>query len=526
MSHKITNNNISDRVALLILDGWGLGKDRIGDAIAQANTPFFDSLMRDYPHSELVTYGEQVGLPEGQMGNSEVGHLNIGAGRVVYQDLARINKAAKTKELGENPQLLAAIAEAQRGNKAIHLMGLLSDGGVHSHIEHVLALCRLLYNKVKNVFIHAFTDGRDTDPHSGIGYVEQLQNACKFMPNVQLATIIGRYYAMDRDKRWERIQLAYDLLLHGKGTPTDAPIAALKAAYKEGITDEFMPALVCKIEGNMQGNMQGENQNKNATIADGDVVLCFNFRTDRCRQITEALTQNAIAGTNMQPLKLHYFTMARYDEKFENIGVLFEKDDLSQTLGEVLEAAGKTQLRIAETEKYPHVTFFFSGGREQPFIGEQRIIVPSAKVATYDLQPEMSAYGITAAVLAQVENDAPDFIALNYANADMVGHTGIFSAAMQAAEVVDKCLNALVPALLAKNYAVIVIADHGNSDYMRNPDGSPNTAHSMNPVPCILATNPAQTTQLKDGKLADLAPTILKLLGIAAPKVMDGEPLF
>jgi 2,3-bisphosphoglycerate-independent phosphoglycerate mutase len=520
-----------ERAALLILDGWGLGKDRTGDAIAQANTPFFDSLMRDYPHSQLITYGEEVGLPEGQMGNSEVGHLNIGAGRVVYQELARINKAAKTTELGENVQLLAAIAEAQRANKPIHLMGLLSDGGVHSHIEHLLALCRLLHTKVKNVYIHAFTDGRDTDPHSAVGYVEQLQNACKAMPNVQLATIIGRYYAMDRDKRWERIQLAYDLLTAGKGVETNAPVAALKAAYKEGITDEFMPALVCKTA--------NEERNKSATISDttigdttigdGDVVLCFNFRTDRCRQITEALSQRAIADTTMQPLKLHYFTMARYDEKFTNIGVLFEKDDLSQTLGEVLAAAGKTQLRIAETEKYPHVTFFFSGGREQPFEGEHRIIVPSPKVATYDLQPEMSAYGITAAVLEQVETVSPDFIALNYANADMVGHTGIFAAAMQAAEAVDNCLSQLVPVLLAKNYAVIVIADHGNSDYMRNPDGSPNTAHSMNPVPCILATNPAQNIQIntiKDGKLADLAPTILKLLGIAAPKAMDGEPLF
>ena len=524
------------RAALLILDGWGLGKDRAGDAIAQANTPFFDSLMRDYPHSELITYGEDVGLPEGQMGNSEVGHLNIGAGRVVYQELARINKAAKTAELGENAQLLAAIAAAQRADKPIHLMGLLSDGGVHSHIEHLLALCRLLHTKVKNVFIHAFTDGRDTDPHSAVGYVEQLQNACKAMPNVQLATIIGRYYAMDRDKRWERIQLAYDLLTAGKGIETNAPVAALKAAYKEGISDEFMPALVCKTA--------DEERDKGAaisdtTIGDGDVVLCFNFRTDRCRQITEALTQRAIEGTTMQPLKLHYFTMARYDEKFTNIGVLFEKDDLSQTLGEVLAAAGKTQLRIAETEKYPHVTFFFSGGREQAFEGERRIIVPSPKVATYDLQPEMSAYGITAAVLEQVETVSPDFIspdfispdfiALNYANADMVGHTGIFAAAMQAAEAVDKCLSQLVPALLAKDYAVIVIADHGNSDYMRNPDGSPNTAHSMNPVPCILATRPAQNTKInkiKDGKLADLAPTILKLLGIAAPEVMDGEPLF
>jgi 2,3-bisphosphoglycerate-independent phosphoglycerate mutase len=505
-----------ERAALLILDGWGLGKIAEADAIAQAETPFFDGLMAQYPHSQLITHGEAVGLPEGQMGNSEVGHLNIGAGRVVYQELARINKAARTSELAENALLLEAIDKAQKSGRGIHLMGLVSDGGVHSHISHLLALCDILQDKVSEVYIHAFTDGRDTDPKSGVDFLSQVLAHIEKYKNVHLASIVGRYYAMDRDKRWERVKLAYDLLTSGVGEATAAPLALMQSYYDKGITDEFMPAIVC----------QNANTGQHiATIEGNDVLICFNFRTDRCRQISQALTQTDFADFGMKALPLQYYTMARYDETFKNIGVLFEKADLSQTLGEVLAAAQKTQVRIAETEKYPHVTFFFSGGREQAFEGETRLIVPSAKVATYDLQPEMSAREITAAISKEVADNTPDFICLNYANADMVGHTGVFAAAMRAAQTVDNCLAVLVPQLLTKDYAVIIIADHGNSDYMRNPDGSPNTAHSTNPVPCILATRQRLDISLKNGKLADIAPTILALLGLEAPAIMDGEKL-
>lgn len=498
-----------DKTALLILDGWGHGPNPKVSAIAQAKTPFIDSLYQNYPNSELVTYGEQVGLPEGQMGNSEVGHLNIGAGRIVYQELVRINKAAKDHSLHENNTLVEALKYAKENNKAVHLMGLLSDGGVHSHINHLKALCDATQeHQLSNVYIHAFMDGRDTAPNGGIGYIKELQQHLQDMP-VQIASIIGRYYAMDRDKRWERIQLAYDLLLHNKGAYFSDPIKALEASYAAGKSDEFIQPITCH----------------DATIQEGDVVICFNFRTDRCRQITMALTQQDFPDFSMKTLPLHYVTMTRYDDTFQGVKVLFEKENLTNTLGEVLAKANKTQVRIAETEKYPHVTFFFSGGREAPFEQEKRLIVASPKVATYDLQPEMSAHGITDSILAEVESNQPNFICLNYANADMVGHTGVFEAAVKAAETVDTCVKRLVKNLLQHDYAIIIIADHGNSDYMINDDGSPHTAHTTNPVPCFFVANEINNIQLQDGKLADIAPTILQLMALQASEEMNGTPL-
>lgn len=499
-----------DKTALLILDGWGIGPDPKVSAIAQAHTPFMDSLFLQYPHSELVTYGEQVGLPEGQMGNSEVGHLNIGAGRIVYQELVRINLAAKDHSLHKNPVLLEAFAYAKKENKAVHFMGLLSDGGVHSHIQHLKALCDATQEQgLSKVFIHAFMDGRDTAPNGGLAYMKDLMAHIQGSP-VQVASVIGRYYAMDRDKRWERIKLAYDLLVEAKGVSFKNPVEAIQASYNQGITDEFILPISCNSEGILQ---------------EGDVVLCFNFRTDRCRQITTALTQENFPEQGMKTLKLHYNTMTRYDDSFLGVNVLFEKDNLQNTLGEVLSNAGKTQVRIAETEKYPHVTFFFSGGREAEFEGETRLIVNSPKVATYDLQPEMSAREITDTIIAEVEHNLPNFICLNYANADMVGHTGVFAAAIKAAETVDNCLERLVKTLLEKDYGIIIIADHGNSDYMINPDGSPNTAHTTNPVPCIFVANDTKGIQLNNGKLADVATTILKLMQIAPSAEMTGDNL-
>ncbi len=503
-----------ERTALLILDGWGIGTDPKADAIAAANTPFFDKIQAQYPHSQLTTHGLEVGLPEGQMGNSEVGHLNIGAGRVVYQELARIHKAVKDGEIKENPIFQQLLADAQKSGR-LHLMGLVSDGGVHSHIEHLLHLIDLA-TEIPQVFVHAFMDGRDCDPQSGAQFLQTLQAHITTRPNTQLASLIGRYYAMDRDKRWERIKLAYDLLIEGKGAPTSEPLEALQASYAAGITDEFIAPMVCV---DAQGKPLG-------CIGEGDTVFCFNFRTDRCRQLTQALTQTNFADFGMQRLPLRYYTMTRYDETYTDVGVIFEKDELRLTMGEVLAKAGKTQLRVAETEKYPHVSFFFSGGKESLFEGEERIMIPSPKVATYDLQPEMSAQGITEAVLTRLQADSvPDFICLNYANADMVGHTGVWEAAIKAAETVDGCLSQLVPALLAQEYAIIIIADHGNSDCMRNADGSPNTAHTTNPVPCLLLTPQAINGKLSNGKLADLAPTLLHLMQIPAPKEMTGSVL-
>jgi 2,3-bisphosphoglycerate-independent phosphoglycerate mutase len=502
-----------DRVFLLILDGWGLGPKPSADAIFQANTPFMDGLMKKYPISTLTTFGEDVGLPEGQMGNSEVGHLNIGAGRIVWQELARINKAVRDGELHRNEALLAALDHAKATGKTVHFMGLVSDGGVHSHIEHLKALCDIATERgCPKTYIHAFMDGRDCDPKSGAGFMEDLLGHIKNQP-VEVASVIGRYYAMDRDKRWERVKLAYDLIVHGTGEPVADIPAALRASYEAGVTDEFLKPMV-------------NSQVANGSIQPDDVVICFNFRTDRCREITLVLTQQDMPDQGMHTLPLYYVTMTRYDETFKNVHVMFEADDVVMTLGEVLSKAGKTQVRIAETEKYPHVTFFFSGGREVPFDGERRLMVPSAKVATYDLQPEMSAFGIRDLVMNDIRTNRPDFICLNFANTDMVGHTGVFAAAMKAAETVDTCLSEIVPLALENDYACIIIADHGNSDYMINEDGTPNTAHTKNPVPCILVSNHLDGTEkLRNGRLADVAPTLLALIGMEKGKEMTGESL-
>jgi 2,3-bisphosphoglycerate-independent phosphoglycerate mutase len=504
---------MANKAFLLILDGWGLGPKHSADAIYQANTPYFDSLMQRYPHSTLVTFGEEVGLPEGQMGNSEVGHLNIGAGRIVWQELARINKAVRERELHENQALLDAIAFAKANGKAIHLLGLVSDGGVHSHIEHLKALIGIVEEQgAERCFVHAFTDGRDCDPKSGSRFIGDLQNFL-LGRKTRIASLIGRYYAMDRDKRWERVKRAYDLLVHGTAASSTSDFAAyLQESYEKGITDEFAEPVVSAHPG---GNIQ-----------EGDVVICFNFRTDRLRELTTVLSQKDMPEFDMHTLPLYYVTMTRYDESFQNVHVMFEKDDVVLTMGEVVSQAGLTQVRIAETEKYPHVTFFFSGGREQPFEGERRLMVPSPKVATYDLQPEMSAPGITEAIMKDIREHQPDFICLNFANTDMVGHTGVFSAAMKAAETVDQCLSQIVPLALEHDYACILIADHGNSDFMINEDGTPNTAHTMNPVPCILVRREARPGEtLRNGRLADVAPTLLGLMGVTPPELMTGKSL-
>jgi 2,3-bisphosphoglycerate-independent phosphoglycerate mutase len=500
----------TQRALLIILDGWGLGSKRRADAIALADTPYINNLYQKYPSSELVTYGEAVGLPEGQMGNSEVGHLNIGAGRIVYQELVRLNKAVRERTLHQNPMLLDALKYAKNAGKKVHLMGLVSDGGVHSHINHLKALCEIADNQGVTAYVHAFTDGRDCDPKSGLGFLNDLQNSLKQHPSVKIASVIGRYYAMDRDKRWERIKLAYDLLVHGTGTQVTDLGAAIEQNYAAGVTDEFLKPMIL---------------DKKGVIEKGDVVISFNFRTDRPREIAEVLSQKDMPEHNMYKLDLKYVTMTRYDDTYKNVSILYDKDNLKETMGEVVSKAGLTQIRIAETEKYPHVTFFFSGGQEKPFAGETRILVPSAKVATYDLQPEMSANGITEKIIENIQNEKPNFICLNYANTDMVGHTGVFSAAVKAAEVVDGCVKKLVTAALKADYEILVIADHGNSDYMINDDGSPNTAHTLNPVPCIYVSKQANGKNVKNGKLADIAPTLLGLLGIPPSALMDGENL-
>lgn len=501
------------KVALLILDGWGIGDRSKSDAIANANTPFVDSLYKNYPHSTLKTSGEYVGLPDGQMGNSEVGHLNIGAGRVVYQDLALINKAIKEKTIDENETLLAAFDYAKQNNKNIHLLGLVSDGGVHSSQEHLHYLCDMAKRKgLANVFIHAFTDGRDTDPKSGLNYLSNLENHLKKSAG-KIASVVGRYYSMDRDNRWERVKIAYDLMIKGEGKKTQHILKAIEESYSENVTDEFIKPIV-------QVDANGKPL---ALIQENDVVICFNFRTDRCREITQVLSQVDKPEFGMHKLSLYYVTMTNYDHTFKNVHVVYGKDDLIMTLGEVIGSSGKKQIRIAETEKYPHVTFFFSGGREKEFPGEKRLLIPSPKVATYDLQPEMSAIPLTDAIVPELEKGEADFICLNFANADMVGHTGSYPAVIKAVETVDGCTKRVVEAGLKNNYSFIIIADHGNSDYMINPDGSPNTAHTTNPVPCILIDS--QYKQIKNGKLADIAPTVLKLMGIAIPKEMSGEVL-
>ncbi|MCC6411976.1 MAG: 2,3-bisphosphoglycerate-independent phosphoglycerate mutase [Saprospiraceae bacterium] len=504
---------MSQRAFLLILDGWGLGSKPEADAIRQAKTPFVDGLMNTHPWTTLVTHGEGVGLPDGQMGNSEVGHLNIGAGRIVWQELARINKAVRERELHENHVLLEALAYARREDKAVHFLGLVSDGGVHSHIDHLKALCDIATQQGnEKVFIHAFTDGRDCDPKSGAFFLENLTKHIQYQP-VKLASVVGRYYAMDRDKRWERVKLAYDLLVHAEGKSVTDATAAIRESYDEGVTDEFLqPLWLTGDEGRIQP---------------GDAVVCFNFRTDRLREMTIVLSQQDLPEYDMYTIPgLYYVTMARYDDTYKGVHVMFEKDDVSLTLGEVLEKAGKTQVRIAETEKYPHVTFFFSGGREQPFEGERRLMVPSPKVATYDLQPEMSAPEIAENIMDDMRVNQPDFICLNFANTDMVGHTGVFKAAMKAAETVDECLSHIVPLALEFGYHCLLIADHGNSDYLINEDGSPNTAHTKNPVPCILVEpGGSPGVSLRPGRLADVAPTLLDLMGVAQPEAMTGTSM-
>lgn len=497
---------------LIVMDGWGLGAVEEADAIQQASTPFVSSLYQRYPNTTLTTCGEAVGLPEGQMGNSEVGHLNLGAGRVVYQELQRINVAIRNGELEKNTTLNAAIAYAAEHHKPLHLIGLVSDGGVHSHIEHLKAMLSICHKKgLKKVYVHAFTDGRDTDPKSGIGYIKALQEHMKLTCG-QLATVVGRYYAMDRDKRWERVKQAYDALTLRKGSKTNDIITSIAGSYEQGITDEFLTPFICTSD------------EKEGAIQNGDAVICFNFRTDRCREITEALTQDAIPEMDMHPLQLHYTTMTEYDQRFKNVHVIFENDNLENTLGEALEKNGKTQIRIAETEKYPHVTFFFSGGRETPFEGEKRIMIPSPKVATYDLQPEMSAREVTEAILPEIAKASADFICLNFANADMVGHTGDFEAAKRAVETVDECVERVVNAALQQDYAIFLTADHGNADYMINPDGTPNTAHTLNPVPLFVIDNTWKGT-VQSGTLGDIAPSILHMMNLPIPEAMKGKIL-
>ena len=499
------------KAILIIMDGWGLGKEKRSDAIQNANVPFVSSLYKKYPNTTLITCGEAVGLPDGQMGNSEVGHLNLGAGRVVYQELQRINVGIRDGSFQQNETLLNAIRYAKTNHKPLHLIGLVSDGGVHSHINHVKAIASLCQSMDFNhLLIHAFTDGRDTDPRSGLRYLGELQEHLAQTTGA-IATVTGRYYAMDRDKRWERVKLAYDALVHGTGYLTNDVLEAVKKSYQEGITDEFILPII----------NSGIGQH---TIRDGDAVISFNFRTDRCREISQVLTQGDMPDFSMKALNLHYTTMTQYDQTFKNVQVIFENDDLKNTLGEILQAHGKTQIRIAETEKYPHVTFFFSGGREVPFEGEKRIMMSSPKVATYDLQPEMSAYELTEAIIPELENQTADFICLNFANADMVGHTGVWEAVIKAVETVDACVEKVVTAALASNYAVFLTADHGNADYEINEDGTPNTAHSLNPVPLFIIDNEWKGT-IKSGKLGDIAPTILTIMQIPIPAEMLGEVL-
>jgi 2,3-bisphosphoglycerate-independent phosphoglycerate mutase len=504
---------MNKKVILMILDGWGKSPDPKVSAIDNANVPFINSLYDNYPSAQLRTDGLNVGLPEGQMGNSEVGHMNLGAGRIVYQDLAKINLAVANNTLAKEPVLIDAFTYAKENNKKVHFLGLVSDGGVHSHTSHLRGLITASQEYgLENVFVHAFTDGRDVDPKSGKQYIQDLEN---FMAptTAKLASVVGRYYAMDRDKRWERVKLAYDLVVNGTGKPTQDAVASIEESYAKDVTDEFVDPLVV---------VDATNQPL-ATIQADDVVIFFNFRTDRGRELTEALSQKDFHEQNMHKLPLYYVTLTNYDETYENVKVVYNKDNITETLGEVLEKANKKQIRIAETEKYPHVTFFFSGGRETPFEGETRILRNSPKVATYDLKPEMSAYELKDALVPELNKGEVDFVCLNFANGDMVGHTGVMSAAIQACEAVDACVKEVIEAALANDYTTIVIADHGNCETMINPDGSPNTAHTTNPVPIILVDK--ELKKINDGVLGDIAPTILELMGIEKPAVMTSHSL-
>ena len=504
---------MTQKVILMILDGWGFAPNPEVSAVDLAQTPNIDGLYDKYSNASLLTHGENVGLPDGQMGNSEVGHMNLGAGRIVYQDLVKISKAIGDKSVEKNPVLVEALTYAQDQGKNVHFLGLLSDGGVHAHLDHLEGLLEMSTKyDCPGVFVHGFTDGRDVDPKSGAGYLHKLSQKLD-QTKAKLATITGRYYAMDRDKRWERVKKAYDALVHGQGTPTQNMIESIEASYAAGVTDEFIEPLI---------GVDSNNQPL-GKIAQGDVVIFFNYRTDRGRQLTEALSQYAFPDQNMTPLDLHYVTLTNYDKTFKNVKVVFEKDNLEDTLGETLSKAGKTQIRIAETEKYPHVTFFFNGGREEPFKGEDRIMCPSPKVATYDLQPEMSAFEVRDAILPKIKEEQPDFICLNFANPDMVGHTGDLQAAIKACETVDQCAGKIIDAALENQYKIIVIADHGNCETMVNPDGSPNTAHTINPVPLILVDG--EITPIGDGVLGDIAPTILKLMAVDIPEAMTGKLL-
>lgn len=497
-----------NKTLLLILDGWGIATDKKASAIDNAGDLYYHELLNKYPNASLVTYGKEVGLPEGQMGNSEVGHLNIGAGRIVYQELQRINVAIETEELKNNPQLQASFQYCIDNNKPLHLIGLYSDGGVHSHSSHFRAIINYAEAAgISEIYIHAFTDGRDCDPTSGIVLINNLQSFLA-SKKAKLVSICGRYYAMDRDKRWERVKLAYDLLINGQGENSENIISTIDKRYSTGETDEFLkPILTSDFK----------------KIEENDAVICVNFRTDRCREITQVLTQKEFPDFEMKPLPLHYTTMTEYSKDFENVHVVFRNDNLEKTLGEIISNTGKSQLRMAETEKYPHVTFFFSGGREEVFKGEYRIMAPSPKVATYDLQPEMSAFELKDKLIIELKSNQPDFAVVNFANTDMVGHTGVFSAAVKATQAVDSCLKEIVPVAIENGYNLVIIADHGNSDYMINPDGSPNTAHSMNLVPIILISH--KYNKIKSGKLADVAPTILELMNINQPIEMKGKSL-
>ncbi|RXG26837.1 2,3-bisphosphoglycerate-independent phosphoglycerate mutase [Leeuwenhoekiella marinoflava] len=503
---------MNKKVILMILDGWGFAPNKEVSAVDQANTPFIDSLYTKYPHAQLLTHGGNVGLPDGQMGNSEVGHMNLGAGRIVYQDFAKINKALKENTLRDQKELKDAFAYAKENKKPIHLLGLVSDGGVHAHIKHVKGLIKAAREVgVEDIYIHAFTDGRDVDPQSGAGFIEDL-NDYATNNGAKLASITGRYFAMDRDTRWERVKKAYDAAVKGVGTKTTDPVSVIKASYKDGVTDEFLEPIIVT-----------ENDQPVATIKDGDVVLFFNYRTDRGRELTRMLSQEDFPEQDTQKLDLYYVTMTNYDQTFKNIHIIFDKDNLTNTLGEVVSKAGKKQIRIAETEKYPHVTFFFSGGREQAFEGETRLIAKSPNVATYDLQPEMSAYEVRDKIVAELKKEEVDFVCLNFANPDMVGHTGILEAAIKACEAVDACAKDVIETGIEHGYSSIVIADHGNCETMKNEDGSPNTAHTINPVPIIVVDNDIKI--VKDGILGNVSPTILNMMGIDKPAEMDQESL-